>query len=156
MSGSLGEDRQFGRPQLRTGPEIEGQWIERSKANGRSKRFEKPPRGTPSRDALSKWNRYGKSSRPPQVPLAGFVGKREQDEWETNRDRFVKSYQTVCPIARSSGYSKTLVDQGAHIGELHYLDELGKTKAYTFCYIATVNKIKGAAAGFALRPIALR
>jgi hypothetical protein len=28
--------------------------------------------------------------------------------WETNRDRFVKSYQTVCPIARATGYSEML------------------------------------------------
>jgi kynurenine formamidase len=49
-----------------------------------------------------------------------------------------------------------LVDQGVHIGEFHYLEGLSRVRAYTFCYIATVNKIKGAAAGFALRPIALR
>jgi kynurenine formamidase len=49
-----------------------------------------------------------------------------------------------------------LVDQGVHIGEFHYLEGLSQARAYTFCYIATVNKIKGAAAGFALRPIALR
>ena len=48
-----------------------------------------------------------------------------------------------------------LVDQGVHIGEFHNLEGLSKAKAYVFCYIATVNKIKGAAAGFALRPIAL-
>ena len=45
---------------------------------------------------------------------------------------------------------------GVHLGELHYLEGLSQAKAYTFCYLATVNKIKGAAAGFALRPIALR
>ncbi len=28
--------------------------------------------------------------------------------WETHRDRFVKSYQTVCPIARGTGYSEML------------------------------------------------
>ncbi|MGC8644399.1 MAG: glycoside hydrolase, partial [Isosphaeraceae bacterium] len=28
--------------------------------------------------------------------------------WEQNRDRFVKSYQTVCPIARGTGYSEML------------------------------------------------
>ena len=28
--------------------------------------------------------------------------------WETNRDRFVKSYKTVCPIARDNGYSEML------------------------------------------------
>jgi kynurenine formamidase len=49
-----------------------------------------------------------------------------------------------------------LVDQGVHIGEFHYLEDLSKAKAYTFGYVAMTNKIKGAAAGFALRPIALR
>ena len=46
--------------------------------------------------------------------------------------------------------------QGVHIGEFHNLEALGAAKAYTFCYVATTNKIKGTAAGFALRPIALR
>jgi hypothetical protein len=49
-----------------------------------------------------------------------------------------------------------LVDQGVHLGEFHYLEGLSRAKAYTFCYVAAVNKIKGAAAGFALRPLALR
>jgi kynurenine formamidase len=49
-----------------------------------------------------------------------------------------------------------LVDQGVHIGEFHYLEALSKAKVYAFCYMATVNKIKGAAAGFALRPLALQ
>jgi kynurenine formamidase len=49
-----------------------------------------------------------------------------------------------------------LVEQGVHLGEFHNLEGLSSAKAYTFCYIAAVNKIKGTAAGFALRPIALR
>lgn len=49
-----------------------------------------------------------------------------------------------------------LVEQGVHIGEFHYLEELAKNQAYEFCYICLVNKIKGAAAGFTLRPVALR
>jgi kynurenine formamidase len=49
-----------------------------------------------------------------------------------------------------------LVDQGVHIGEFHYLEGLSKAKAYVFCYVAMTNKIRGTAAGFALRPIALR
>jgi kynurenine formamidase len=49
-----------------------------------------------------------------------------------------------------------LVDQGVHLGEFHYLEALSQSKAYTFCYIACINKIRGAAAGFALRPLALR
>ncbi len=49
-----------------------------------------------------------------------------------------------------------LVDQGVHLGELHNLEGLSQARAYTFCYIAAVNKIKGTAAGFALRPLAIR
>jgi kynurenine formamidase len=49
-----------------------------------------------------------------------------------------------------------LVDQGVHLGEFHNLENLSKAKAYTFCYMATTNRIKGTAAGFGLRPIALR
>ena len=49
-----------------------------------------------------------------------------------------------------------LVEQGVHLGEFHNLEGLSKAKAFTFCYVAAVNKIKGAAAGFALRPLALR
>lgn len=49
-----------------------------------------------------------------------------------------------------------LVDQGVHIGELHFLEQLSREKVWEFCYIAMTNKIKGAVAGFAMRPIALR
>jgi kynurenine formamidase len=49
-----------------------------------------------------------------------------------------------------------LVDQGVHIGEFHNLEGPSQAKAYTFCYIAMTNRIKGTVAGFALRPIALR
>jgi kynurenine formamidase len=67
----------------------------------------------------------------------------------------------VNPPAEASGtmipvHRYLLVDQGVHIGEFHYLEDLSKARAYTFCYLATVSKIKGTAAGFALRPIALR
>jgi kynurenine formamidase len=49
-----------------------------------------------------------------------------------------------------------LVDQGVHIGEFHFLEDLAKDGAYEFCYACTVNRIKGATAGFCLRPLALR
>jgi len=49
-----------------------------------------------------------------------------------------------------------LVDQGVHLGEFHYLEALSQSKTYVFCYVAAVNKIRGTAAGFALRPLALR
>src|SRR5262249_42896193 len=38
-----------------------------------------------------------------------------------------------------------LVDQGVHIGEFHNLEGLSKARAYTFCYSAATNKIKGTA-----------
>ena len=49
-----------------------------------------------------------------------------------------------------------LVDQGVHIGEFHNCEGLSLAKVYTFCYIASTNKIKGTAAGFAMRPLGLR
>ena len=61
------------------------------------------------------------------------------------------SPETIIPVHRY-----LLVEQGVHLGELHDLEGLSRARAYTFCYVAAVNKIKGTAAGFALRPIALR
>lgn len=49
-----------------------------------------------------------------------------------------------------------LIEQGVHIGEFHYLEDLAREKAYEFCYICTVNKIEGSTAGFCLRPLALK
>lgn len=49
-----------------------------------------------------------------------------------------------------------LIEQGVHIGEFHNLEQLSRDKAYEFAYVCSVNKIKGAVAGFALRPIAIR
>jgi kynurenine formamidase len=48
-----------------------------------------------------------------------------------------------------------LVEQGVHIGEFHNLEALAAAKVYRFTYMATTNRVKGAAAGFAMRPIAL-
>jgi kynurenine formamidase len=48
-----------------------------------------------------------------------------------------------------------LVQQGVPMGELHYLEELAEKKVYEFVYIATTNKIRGAAAGIAMRPFAI-
>lgn len=48
-----------------------------------------------------------------------------------------------------------LVDQGVHMGELHYLEDLAAERVYRFCYIALCPKVRGTTAGFALRPIAL-
>src|SRR5262245_8602346 len=49
-----------------------------------------------------------------------------------------------------------LVEQGVHIGEFHYLEDLSRDKVYEFCYVCAVNKIAGAVAGFTLRPLAMK
>jgi kynurenine formamidase len=49
-----------------------------------------------------------------------------------------------------------LVEQGVHIGEFHFLEELARDKVYEFCYFCSTNKIRGTAAGFCLRPMAVR
>src|SRR5262249_25501889 len=49
-----------------------------------------------------------------------------------------------------------LVEQGVHIGEFHYLEDLAKDKVYEFCYVCMTNKIRATTSGFTLRPLALR
>ena len=48
-----------------------------------------------------------------------------------------------------------LVDQGVHMGELHYLEDLAADNVYEFTYIALAPKVEGATAGFAMRPVAV-
>jgi kynurenine formamidase len=48
-----------------------------------------------------------------------------------------------------------LVQQGIHIGEFHNLEALSAAKVYRFVYIAMTNRIKGAVAGTAMRPVAV-
>jgi kynurenine formamidase len=48
-----------------------------------------------------------------------------------------------------------LVDQGVHILEFHNLEELARNKVYRFVYVGLTNRIKGAVAGTALRPVAI-
>jgi kynurenine formamidase len=49
-----------------------------------------------------------------------------------------------------------LTQQGVHIGEFHFLEELSRDRVYEFCYVCMTNKIRGTTAGFTLRPIAMR
>jgi kynurenine formamidase len=49
-----------------------------------------------------------------------------------------------------------LIEQGVHIGEFHNMEALARERVYEFCYLASVNKIKGSVAGFTLRPLAIR
>jgi kynurenine formamidase len=62
-----------------------------------------------------------------------------------------EKYKSFIPV-----HNYLLVQQGVHIGEFHNLEELAREKVYEFCYICSVNKIKGAVAGFTLRPIAIQ
>jgi kynurenine formamidase len=62
-----------------------------------------------------------------------------------------KEKQTFIPVHRY-----LLTQQGVHIGEFHYLEELARDAVYDFCYICMTNKIRGTTAGFTLRPIAVR
>lgn len=65
----------------------------------------------------------------------------------------------VTPAADGDTYAPVhkylLIDQGVHMGELHYLEDLAAARAYRFCYVALTPKIKGTTGGFALRPIAI-
>ena len=49
-----------------------------------------------------------------------------------------------------------LVEQGVYIGEFHYLEDLAKDKVYEFLYMNATNKIRGTAAGFVMRPAAIK
>jgi kynurenine formamidase len=59
--------------------------------------------------------------------------------------------QTFIPVHRY-----LLTQQGVHIGEFHNLEALARDGVYEFCYICMTNNIRGATAGFTLRPIAVR
>jgi kynurenine formamidase len=66
-------------------------------------------------------------------------------------ERFQAQYKSFMPV-----HNYLLIQQGVHIGEFHYLEDLVRDKVYEFCYVAATAKIKGSTAGFALRPLALR
>lgn len=67
----------------------------------------------------------------------------------------------VSPAPKGAGtfipvHNYLLVEQGVHIAEFHYLEDLAKDKIYEFAYVAMTNKIKGTTAGFTMRPIAIQ
>ncbi|MGH9841519.1 MAG: cyclase family protein [Blastocatellia bacterium] len=64
---------------------------------------------------------------------------------------FREKYRSFMPM-----HNYLLIEQGIHIGEFHNLEELARDRVYEFCYVAMTNKIRGTAAGFTLRPIAIR
>jgi len=47
-----------------------------------------------------------------------------------------------------------LIEQGVHIGEMFYLEDLGKDKVYDFLFVVLPNKIEGGT-GSMVRPIAI-
>lgn len=49
-----------------------------------------------------------------------------------------------------------LVQQGVYVGEFHYLEDLARDRVYEFLYVGATNKLRGAAAGFTMRPMAIR
>lgn len=70
---------------------------------------------------------------------------------EADAKSYREKYRSFNPVHRY-----LLVEQGIHIGEFHNLEALARDRVYEFCYIALTNKIKGAAAGFTMRPLAVR
>jgi hypothetical protein len=48
-----------------------------------------------------------------------------------------------------------LIEQGVHVGEFHYLEDLSRDKVYRFTYVVATNRLKGTVAGTALRPLAI-
>jgi kynurenine formamidase len=68
-----------------------------------------------------------------------------------NADAYRAKYKSFIPV-----HTYLLIQQGVHIGEFHQLEELARDKVYEFCYVCSVNRIKGTVAGFTLRPIAMR
>ncbi|HEV8473249.1 MAG TPA: cyclase family protein [Methylomirabilota bacterium] len=49
-----------------------------------------------------------------------------------------------------------LAEQGVYIGEFHNLEELAQDRAYEFLYMNATSKLRGATAGFVMRPAAIR
>lgn len=64
---------------------------------------------------------------------------------------FFERYGSFMPV-----HNYLLIEQGVHIAEFHYLEDLAREQIYDFCYICTTAKIRGTTAGFALRPIAMK
>jgi kynurenine formamidase len=49
-----------------------------------------------------------------------------------------------------------LAEQGVYIGEFHNLEELARDRVYQFLYMNATSKLRGATAGFVMRPAAIR
>ena len=70
---------------------------------------------------------------------------------DQDNNAYRAKYKSFMPV-----HNYLLIQQGVHIGEFHYLEELARAKIYEFCYLCTTAKIKGTASGFTLRPLAIK
>jgi hypothetical protein len=100
-----------------------------------------PASEVPSRLAALRLAREGK------VYDLGVLYDRTSWKWPGHNPGEVISFRTPEGVKRQ---------QGVHIGEFHYLEDLARDQVYEFCYIRTTNKVKGTTAGFVLRPVAMR
>lgn len=83
--------------------------------------------------------------------ICGDTSGLEYGPAEKDSRAYRDKYQSFNPV-----HHYLLIEQGVHIGEFHFMEDLARDRVYEFCYIATTNKIKGTAAGFTLRPLAIR
>lgn len=67
-----------------------------------------------------------------------------------NAETHQKKHGAFMPV-----HKYLLIEQGVHIAEFHNLEDLSKAGVYEYCYFCATAKIRGATAGFALRPLAL-
>lgn len=83
--------------------------------------------------------------------IAGDTSGLEYGPADKDAKAYRDKYSSFNPV-----HKYLLVEQGVHIGEFHNMEALARERVYEFCYIASVNKIKGSVAGFTLRPLAIR
>jgi kynurenine formamidase len=70
---------------------------------------------------------------------------------EAESTAYAQQHKSFMPV-----HNYLLIQQGVHIGEFHYLEDLARDRVYEFCYVCMTAKVKGSTAGFTLRPIAMR
>jgi kynurenine formamidase len=92
-----------------------------------------------------------------QLPAARWLVEQQGAIMIGSDTSGLEQYQSLPEGATSPTpvHEYLLVEQGVHIGEFHYLEDLAREKVYEFTYMATTNKIKGATAGFTMRPLAI-
>ena len=93
-----------------------------------------------------------------QMPAAKWLVEEQGAIMIGSDTSGLEQYKGTLPEGTTSPnpvHKYLLVEQGVHIGEFHYLEDLARDKVYEFTYIATTNKIKGSTAGFTMRPLAV-